>query len=120
MKQLFCIAIVIFMSIQILQASKTDKKDCLKIKLEDCNIQFKDEPGKNISIQDALDICLNFVKENKINFNINVSEVNLWIKHSSKGMILTFYFFYNHRCLTIIIDENKKVVFNDITVSHER
>lgn len=120
MKQFFCIAIIIFNFTQILQASQTDKKDSLPIKLENCNIQFKDEPGKNISIQNALDICLNFVKANKIDFDIYKSEVNIWIQHSSKGMMLTVYFFNNHRCLTIVIDESKKVVSNDITMSYER
>lgn len=112
MKKNIYLITVLFLSIQFSQASEQNDKS---IAIKRCVVVFEDKPGKNISIQDALDTCIEFVDKNKIDFNIKASDATVWIGHSKNGMTLTFYFDYKHRCLSIVIGENKNVVSWQIT-----
>ena len=110
MKKIVLLIIFSLLLVQFLPASEQQTDTPIKIKLEDCHIIFEDKPGRNISIQQALETCIEFVEKNKIDFNIKSSDATVSVKHSKDGMTITFFFDYKHRRLSVSVGENKKVI----------
>ncbi len=110
MKKLLLLIVLSLLLIQFLPASEQKTDSPIKIKLEDCHIIFEDKPGRNISIQKALETCIEFVEKNKIDFNIKSSDATVSVEHSKDGLAITFFFDYKHRRLSVVVGENKKVI----------
>lgn len=110
MKKIVLLIIFSLLFVQFLPASEEKTDTPIKIKLEDCHIIFEDKPGRNISIQKALETCIEFVEKNKIDFNIQSSDVTAWVEHTKNGLAITFLFDYKHRRLSVVVGENKKVI----------
>jgi len=100
------------------QSSEKEKENA-KLALHRCFVYFDNQEAA-ISIQDALDIAVKYVKDNKLDFPVfdkNI-DIRMDINNNNGEIILVFTFIHNvkDRIMFLKMDKSKKIFKHELGI----